>query len=257
MPNRSRDKASAADETLKARIEDRISLCALRRTPCFLGFLDERQADLSEKIARNLGIQSFMLWGGYENAQRRVFGVFPQDLAPDSECFPVVSIYISFRKDDSLSHRDFLGALMGLGIKREAVGDILVGEGQCVLFCKEEMAGFIRSQLVKVGRTGVKVLESEEFPLPEGQRFEELSFTVASERLDCAVACLARSSREKSRQLFPLGLVTLNYKMEKSPSTVIREGDKISIQGYGKFIIDQIGPETKKGRLKLAVRKYK
>ena len=81
--------------------------------------------------------------------------------------------------------------------------------------------------------------------------------TVASNRLDCAVACFVRSSREKSRQLFSQGLVTHNYEVEKSLSAVLQEGDKVSIQGYGKFIIDKIGPETKKGRLKLAARKYK
>lgn len=257
MSYRPNDKASAADSALKARIEDAVSLCAVRRAPCFVGFLDERQADLSLKIARNLGVQSFMLWGGYEGAQRCMFGAFPKELLPDSERFPVVSIYFSFRKEDSLGHRDFLGALMGLGIKREALGDILVEEGRCVLFCKEEIANFVETQLSKVGRAGVKIVPAGSFPLPGGQAFEELGFTVASDRLDCAVACFVRSSREKSRQMFPQGLVTRNYEVEKSPSAVIQEGDKISIQGYGKFIIDQIGPETKKGRLKLAARKYK
>ena len=90
-----------------------------------------------------------MLWGGYEDAQRRMFAAFPKELLPDSERFPVISIYLSFRKEDSLSHRDFLGALMGLGIKREALGDILVGEGRCVLFCKEEIANFVETQLTK------------------------------------------------------------------------------------------------------------
>ena len=257
MSCRSYDKPYGADEALKARIEDAADLSAVRKAPCFVGFLDERQADLSSKIARNLGVQGFMLWGGYEDAQRRMFAAFPKELLPDSERFPVISIYLSFRKEDSLSHRDFLGALMGLGIKREALGDILVGEGRCVLFCKEEIANFVETQLTKVGRTGVKLVPAGSFPLPEGQRVEELSFTVASNRLDCAVACFVRSSREKSRQLFSQGLVTHNYEVEKSLSAVLQEGDKVSIQGYGKFIIDQIGSETKKGRLKLAARKYK
>ena len=139
MSCRSYDKPYGADEALKARIEDAADLSAVRKAPCFVGFLDERQADLSSKIARNLGVQGFMLWGGYEDAQRRMFAAFPKELLPDSERFPVISIYLSFRKEDSLSHRDFLGALMGLGIKREALGDILVGEGRCVLFCKEEI----------------------------------------------------------------------------------------------------------------------
>ena len=158
MSCRSYDKPYGADEALKARIEDAADLSAVRKAPCFVGFLDERQADLSSKIARNLGVQGFMLWGGYEDAQRRMFAAFPKELLPDSERFPVISIYLSFRKEDSLSHRDFLGALMGLGIKREALGDILVGEGRCVLFCKEEIANFVETQLTKVGRTGVKLL---------------------------------------------------------------------------------------------------
>ena len=103
----------------------------------------------------------------------------------------------------------------------------------------------------------MKLVPAGSFPLPEGQRFEELSFTVASNRLDCAVACFVRSSREKADKLFSQGLVTHNYEVENPYPTVLQEGDKVSIQGYGKFIIDKIGPETKKGRLKLAARKYK
>ena len=114
MSCRSYDKPYGADEALKARIEDAADLSAVRKAPCFVGFLDERQADLSSKIARNLGVQGFMLWGGYEDAQRRMFAAFPKELLPDSERFPVISIYLSFRKEDSLSHRDFLGALIGL-----------------------------------------------------------------------------------------------------------------------------------------------
>ena len=87
MSCRSYDKPYGADEALKARIEDAADLSAVRKAPCFVGFLDERQADLSSKIARNLGVQGFMLWGGYEDAQRRMFAAFPKNCYRTASAF--------------------------------------------------------------------------------------------------------------------------------------------------------------------------
>ncbi len=245
------------DKNLQARVEDALRLSDERGYPHFVGFLDERQGAAAEDIAAAWGNHQYMLWGGYDDAERVFFGAFPPWQQPDSASFPVVALYITFRKQDSLSHRDFLGTLMGQGITRESVGDILVGEGKCVLFLKEEVAGFVRSQLRKVGGAGV-TLEDEAFAqLPQGRGFDPVTDTVASPRLDCVLAALLRLGREKSAALIRSGEVAVNRRQVLSVSDPVREGDKISARKYGKFVIDGIGPPTKKGRLRLEARKYK
>lgn len=199
-----------------------------------------------------------MLWGGFEGAQRVVFGAFPERQQPDRDSFPVLPLYAVFRKEDGLTHRDFLGALMGLGVNRDTIGDILLEEGRCVLFVRKEISDFITSQLDKVGRAGVRFEEpSQQLQLPEGRGFEEIHATVASERLDCIIAALTNSSREKSASLIVGGAVTLQYETVLSVSAKVSEGEKLSIKGYGKYIVDQMGLPTKKGRLRLIARKYR
>lgn len=245
------------DDVLAARIEDAARLCEARSYPRFVGFLDERQAALAKQIAQKLRIANYLLWGGYEDAQRVMFGVFPDWQQPDGDSFPVAVLHISFRKEDALSHRDFLGTLMAQGISRETVGDILVEEGRGVLFVKEEIASYIKAQVTKIGGAGIAFLEQPPASLPQGRGFEELSGTVASARLDCVLSVLLKCSREKCASLIAGGLITLNYEIALSPSARVEPEDRLSAKGYGKFIVDQIGPPTKKGRLHLAARKYK
>lgn len=246
------------DSVLIARIEDALSLSRQHCYPKFVGFLSERQALLAKKAAKRMGGDcGILLYGGYEEAQRTLFGAFPDGFEPERESFPVIPVYMTFRRQKELTHRDFLGALMGLQIKREAVGDILVGEGRCVLFVKSEIAGFIRDNLQKVGSEGVEILENEAFPLPESRGFEEILSTVASERLDCVLAATLHLSREAACSLIRSRGVFLNEEDELSTSDRVHGGDVLSVKGYGKFIVDALGPKTKKGRLRLSIRKYK
>ncbi len=254
---RNKGTAGTDDSVLAARIEDAVRLCTLRKSPRFVGFLDERQAVLAQRAACDARPEERLLWGGYEDAERVVFGVFPGFLEPSREKFPVASLTLTFRRQDTLSHRDFLGALMALGIERETLGDILVEEGRAVLFLKEEMASFVEQNLEKVGSTGVGIERGFAEPLPAGRGFELLSGTVASARLDCVVSELLRLSREKGAALVQSGLVALNHEPVLSVDKRIEPQDKLAVKGYGKYVVDQLGPSTKKGRLKFAARKYR
>lgn len=249
--------AGMGDSVLAARIEDAVRLCDLRNYPHFVGFLDERQGAMAEQIAKSLKFDRGLLWGGYEGAQRVVFGAFPMRQQPDRDSFPVLPLYTAFRKEDRLSHRDFLGTLMGQGINRETVGDILVEDGRCVLFVRREISEYVTTQLHKVGGAGIRFVEEDASGLPEGRGFEEIGDTIASPRLDCVVAALTHGSREKSDLLIRGRSVALNYEVKQSGSVKVAPEDTLSVKGYGKYIIDQIGPPTKKGRLRLLAKRYK
>lgn len=242
------------DEWLKARIEDALSQG--ERRPSFVGFLDEREAALAERVARSFGREGWSFWGGYEESERKIFGVFPDYMEPDPSYFPITAITAHFRPCDRLDHRDFLGALLGSGLQRSVVGDILPEEGRCVFFVREENAGFLLSQVEKIGRVGVKLSEGYQEPLPGGRGFLEFQGVIASPRLDCVVAAAVGQSREKASRLIEAGMVMKNHEPVLSLSEAVQEGDKLSVRGKGRYIIDRLGPVTKKGRMGIAGRKY-
>ena len=155
---------------LEARLRDAVRLSEERCFAHFVGFLDEREAILAEKLMKKQGIKNYMFWGGYVGSERVVFGVFPEFLEPDAESYPIVPVTASYRACDSLTHRDFLGAFLAAGIKRETLGDILVGEGRSVLFVREEIVDFLCSEISKAGRVGIRLSKGYEDPLPEAQR---------------------------------------------------------------------------------------
>ena len=242
------------DEWLKARIGDAFSQG--ERRPSFVGFLDEREAAVAERIARSFRREGWMFWGGYEGSERKIFGVFPDYMEPDLSYFPITAITIRFRPCDRLDHRDFLGALLGVGLQRATIGDILPEEGRCVCFVREENAGFLLSQVEKIGRVGVRLSEGFTDPLPQGRGFSEFQGVIASSRLDCVLAAAVGQSREKASRLIEAGMVMKNHELVLSLSEPIQEGDKLSVRGKGRYIIDRLGPVTKKGRMGIAGRKY-
>lgn len=244
------------DALLLSRLADAARLSEARCFAHFVGFLDEREAAFAEKWAARNGVENARLWGGYEGAERVVFGAFPEFLEPNPEAYPITAVTARYRSCDRLTHRDFLGAFLAAGIRRETLGDILPEEGRCVLFVREEVAEHLLSSIQKVGRVGVALSRGYEGPLPAGRAFAPFQAVVASARLDCAVAAALGASREKASGLIAAGLVALNHEETLSPSREVKDGDRLSVRGKGRFLLDQVGPPTKKGRLKLSGRKY-
>lgn len=248
--------ANRDDALLEARLTDAVEM-AKRRSRChFVGFLDEREAEFARSLMRRLRFDRFLLWGGHEEAERVLFGAFPSRLDPDVSSFPLTAVTARFRREDVLTHRDLLGGLLSQGVQREALGDILIETGRAVFFVRGELASFLVDQTDRIGRAGVKLSAGAEEPLPPAHRYEEFSAVVASPRLDCVVAAVAGLSRDKAASAIASGLVTLNYREELSSSRLLEEGAKLSIRGKGKYVIDRLGPNTKKGRLCIGGRKY-
>lgn len=229
-----------------------------QKRPCFLGFLNENESAFAwDFLKRAAAAGTPMFWGGYEEAERKLLGLFPDYLEPDQNLFPLMPLTFFYRKEDALTHRDFLGALMSLGVERSVVGDILPESGRCVVFVRSELADYFCLNLRKIGNVGVRVQEGAEMPLPLGHEFQEISGVVASQRLDCIVALLCKTSREKASGLILSGMVALNHLEVLSVSMKTSEGDQISVRGKGRFVIDRLGPLTGKGRLSVQCRKYR
>ncbi len=242
-------------DLLAAKLRDGVRLS--KKRPYFLGFLDESEAALCQDILEREHSARFLFWGGYESAERTILGFFPDYMEPVPRHFPLSTLSILFREEDSLSHRDFLGSFMALGVERDVVGDILTGKGICVAFVRQEMEEYFCRNIRRIGRTGVRVVPGRPETLPLKREFEELSGVVASERLDCMVAFLCRTSRERAAALITSGVVMRNHREILSVSEHVREKDILSVRKQGKFIIDRLGPLTSKGRLSVQCRKYK
>lgn len=246
-----------ADAVCEARVTDMLTRASAGKGPLFFGFLDEHEAALAVRIAKHAAPeQNWMLWGGCAGAERVLFGAFPFYNEPEDAAFPVTSLTASYRTCDHLSHRDFLGAFLHAGIERSTLGDILVEDGRCVLFCRNEIASFLCTQISKVGGVGVTVTQGAREPLPAAHRFQEFSAVVASSRLDCVVAAAAGIGRPESAEKIRSAQVMLNHETAAAPDRTVKEGDILSVRGEGRFVVDRVGPVTKKGRLSIAGRKY-
>ena len=163
---------------------------------------------------------------------------------------------ISQKFADKLTHRDFLGSLIALGIRREVLGDIIINENCGYLICAEEMADYIKDSLVKVRRTDVRCRRVDELP-EVSVALPEISYAViASERIDSIVAAAFSISRGDAQELFSHDQVFISGKLTCSLTASPKVGDIVSVRGFGRFIYEGIDRETKKGRLRVMMRKF-
>lgn len=241
---------------LKNRFSDLASRSADKGIWTYSGFLTQAEQSELKKIRFNINVT---LFGGYENAERRiaVFGNEEDIYYPAEPPVKYIKISpLSQKFADTLTHRDFLGSLMALGIKRETLGDIIINDNSAYLICLENIADFIIAELSSVKHTTVKCEIAEALPeaaLPE-LKYEE--HIVASERIDVLIAAVYNLSRNSSQNLILGEKVFCDSVLTESTSFVPDYGSIISVRGYGRFIFDGVLRQTKKGRDVVAVRKY-
>lgn len=241
--------SEGSDNILRSRIEDVVRLCDKRTTPCYLGFLDLREKAAAQTILATLVDEdSYAFYGGYTEAERSLLAVFPAYFPPEDADYPLRAVAFHYRTQRQLTHRDVLGTLMSAGIRRDAIGDILCGDGVSIVFVRNEIADYICEQIDRIGGEGVRITPNYAGDLPIHIEYEPIHETVAAPRLDCIVKALIHCSREKAAELIRIGSVSVNHRPCESVSTTIQEQTTISIRGYGRYVIQQIGPLTKKGR---------
>ena len=244
-----------AEAWLRSRIEDSLFLCERRSMPTFIGFLDESEQQIARKELSHTDADRYRFWGGYDDAERCVLGCFPDYLSADDASYPLERLTFRYRSDKVLTHRDVLGTLLAQGIKRETIGDILCDEGRVVIFIRSEITPYIREQVIKIGGIGVKLDDNDADALPVAHHYESIQDTIASPGLDAIVKVLTNTSREKAAQMIVAGSVSVNHVVSIEVSAAVTDGSVISVRGFGRFIVDRIGPPTKKGRLFLSARK--
>ena len=219
--------------------------------PSFTDFMSERkQAMCLNAFSSNKEV-GMRFFGGYEGAERKIL-CFSEG---DTDDYPIGMIRARVKLKADLTHRDWLGALMGLGINRDTVGDIIVSENEAFIFAKKEISDYIILNLKEVGKYPAECEITDSVPEIEGQRTTEMTVTVASMRLDCVLSAALNLSRDKAKLLIDGKRVCVNGKLCLKQDAVIDENTVISARGFGRIIAESVKGKSKKGRIIILIKR--
>lgn len=226
----------------------------------YTGFLSMAEQDVFYGMGAEVKGADYQLFGGREGCERQILRFGSADSLGYEEEFPIVCLAVKpliEKFADAVTHRDFLGALMNLGIDRSTVGDIFIVGKSAYVFCLDKIADYIIENLDKVKHTNVRceaVDALAELPTAEP---EEIRFTVASERADGIIAKVYNLSRNQSLLLFRERKIYVNGRLNENNSYVMKNGDIVSVRGYGRFVYYGAGHETKKGKWSVSAGIYR
>ena len=257
------------EEISLGHFKDSIQTAYQRSIPVYSNFMSLREQELAfraleEFYGRPTEGTQYILYGGYDEAERQVICFLPPDGAwmPDKADFPISCIKIlpaNKRFSDDLNHRDYLGTVMGLGLTREQIGDILVDAEAvapvCYLFCINDKAELIKD-ITRIKHTTVKAEEIDFHLSHWTQHYGDITGSVSSHRLDAVLALSVRISRGKALELIQSGNVFLNGRGCTENAKKLEPGDIFSVRGYGRFRFEETGGQSKKGRYSVLIKKY-
>lgn len=235
------------------RIIDKANGCLKNYDVRFSDFLNPFEVKNAKAILNSNDDLKYTVDGGYDKSERKIVFIYPfyMDYEDISETLRFIQIEGNF-KFKSISHKDYLGSLLSLGIKREKIGDIIIHENFCQVIVTFDICDFILMNLEKVARNNVKLKEiSRKEVLYNPPNYKEINFTVSSSRIDCIISGLYNISRQESAKLINSEKVHVNYEKVISCSKEIKSESLISVRGKGRSQIINIGDLTKKGKIKV------
>lgn len=247
-------------QQLKNRLKELAEKSYRQNVYTFTGFLGLAELDAYFQMERELSYAHPALFGGDQKAERQMvrFGS-PEEFGYE-EAYPIACIHVEpllSKFADDFSHRDFLGALMHLGIERSCVGDIRVGDREGYLYCLAGMADFICENLIQVRHTHVRCRIAEKIAETEADAPKEAEVLVSSLRIDGCIAKVYNISRGDSLALFRDGKVFVDGRLTENNSRLLKPGEVVNVRGFGKFRFLEIKYTTKKGKLCLAAEVYR
>ena len=246
------------DDFFLKRIRELANLSYQRDIVTFSDFLNLNEQNMVSSLKRQFPQIVMEIFGGYDNAERQMVAFHPDALAFTWE-YPIDCLKIepkAIKFSESLTHRDYLGALLNLGIERSVIGDIVVQEKAAWFFCQNKMTDFFLDNLCRVRHTNIlitKVDDPDKLPCP---KLEAINGTCASVRLDSLISLAFKASRSSMVSYIEGGQVFVNGKLITSNGYEPKEGDIISVRGKGRFIFDGMSHQTKKGRCGVRILRY-
>lgn len=249
---------SVEEKQFISHLEDQLERVELRYQEEQTDFLEPRLQLVAEEYLRSRRFQRFLFWGGYEEAERKRLVLYPDYTEPNCTMAEIRLFQFRGKLDYvTVSHRDFLGAIMGLGLRREKFGDLLVRDNGFDLFIQNDVATFLLQNEIRVKRVPMTIEEIpvEQF-LPPEQNKKELHIMVSSMRLDTILAHGMNLSRTKAMELIQGGQVRVNHSEVTDNDYLCRQEDLISCRGKGRLRVGSQSGETRKGNLRICIWKY-
>lgn len=251
---------SEEERILLARALDKLELARTRGVPAHTGFLSPAERTSVAALLNAAGHPRHLFFGGFEGAERTLCAFLPDWQEEESwlegDC-PVSALRASFPEGQPLSHRDFLGSILGLGITREKVGDLLVDEGRCDIVILKEIEDFLLLHLDSAGRTRLKLTPLPLSALsPKVAEVKHIRDTVATLRLDAVAASGFSLPRSKAADLISSGKLHLNHRECPKPDRAVAQGDVLTCRGLGKCVVASVGGLSKKGRIMIELERY-
>lgn len=258
-----KDMGMNEEQILRSRFKDLAKKAYQQNIYTYSDFLTAADVATLDLMREELSFMDYSLFGGYDEAERVLVGFGSEAMFGYEGIWPIAIIKVEPLLEkfaDVLSHRDFLGALMNLGLERDKMGDILVKDGKrAFVVCKENMVDFIVENLTKIKHTNVKctLVSDAEALLALAPELVELNVIVSAARFDAVLAGVLKCSRSEALALFQAGKVTLNGRLCERNSMTLKDGDIFSVRGYGKYKYCGAGNETRKGRIYVHLQQYK
>ena len=252
---------NSEERILLSRALDKLSLAQNHNIPASTSFLSPSEQAAIADILPHCGHPRHIFWGGHGQAERKVCFFLPdwqdEDGILDGSDDTLAAIEATFPTDATLSHRDMLGSLMGLGLTREKLGDLFLDAGTCQLILLRETLPIVLSQWTSAGRW---TLHLQEIPLsllhPKPPQVKIIRDTVATLRLDSVLACGFSTSRAKASDLISAGSVSVNHRECIKSDRLVTQGDVLSCRALGKCVVKEVLGQSKKGRMMLLLERY-
>ena len=248
---------NAEERLLLGRVWDKYDQCQRKNIPAATAFLSPQEQAAAKRLLAVMGVvDGFVFFGGYDGAERCQLHFLPEWAeGPDEEA--ICALRCTWPHQDGLTHRDFLGSLMGLGLTRESIGDILVDEDSADVLVSSGVADFLRSSWDSAGRVHLQLRDValHEIHIPQ-KKTKTIRDTVSSLRLDSVVSSGFSISRGKAAEAISAGRVQLNWTPCTKADRAVAQGDVISLRGLGKCVLEEVGNQTKKGRIFVSMQRY-
>ena len=243
---------------LQKRLIELSKIAYQRDIVTYSDFLNLNELNILHTTPKQEFYSQYETYGGYEFSERQMVAFLPDALCYEKK-YPICALKIEplqKKFSESLSHRDYLGAVLNLGIDRSKLGDILVEEDYAILFVHQSLKNFIFEELTRIRHTSVMITEVDADDVSYQPKVKEISGTVSSLRLDSLLSLAFSSSRSKLVAYIENGKVFVNGKLITSNGYQIKEDDIISVRGLGRFQFKELHSQTKKGRFYVTIHLY-
>lgn len=254
------------DKLLVSKLLDKIELVDKKNNIENTDFLDIHQRGILERVLKTVKYKNYIIYGGYENAERTMIILYPEKLETVFEkglfdynsILQVIRITLPNEMRGKYNHRDYLGAVIKVGIKREKVGDIIVSIDGADIIATKEMVSYLStslSELTRFSKSNFEIHKIEELNIVP-PKTEIINIIIPSMRMDSIVSEIIRTSRSKAMDFIETERVFINSELVTKNAKILKENDMITIRGKGRFKINKILNSTKKGNLVVEVEKY-